>query len=156
MRTFFQKSATLVRFLLQFRTVPTWPIFEKCSHLREIEGVLIFLPGLYGGLYGQNLPYKSYGDFHIRNFEKITYSCRTTGPRSDLRPDSWSWANPSFHQYYSIIAFFPACSSDMLKNFDWEYRAVEYFRLYIANFRKPTGLRHTCTSRVNTRGLKLR
>ena len=25
--------------------------FEKCSHLREIEGVLIFLPGMYGGLY---------------------------------------------------------------------------------------------------------
>jgi hypothetical protein len=45
---------------------PTWPIFEKCSHLREKGGVLIFFPGLYGGLYGQNLPYKfkkSYGDF---------------------------------------------------------------------------------------------
>ena len=44
--------------------------------------------GLYGGLYGQNLPYKfknSYGDFQNRNFEK---SHRTTGPRSDLRPDS--------------------------------------------------------------------
>ena len=44
-------------------------------------------PGLYGGLYGQNLPYrfkKSYGDFQNRNFEK---SHRTTGPRSDLRPD---------------------------------------------------------------------
>ena len=29
--------------------------------------------GLYGGLYGQNLPYKfknSYGDFRNRNFEK--------------------------------------------------------------------------------------
>ena len=36
---------------------------------------------------GQNLPYNfknSYGDFHNRNFEK---SHRTTGPRSDLRPD---------------------------------------------------------------------
>jgi len=35
--------------------------------------VLIFSPGLYGGLYGQNLPYKfknSYGDFQNRNFEK--------------------------------------------------------------------------------------
>ena len=45
-------------------------------------------PGLYGGSYGQNLPYKfknSYGDFWNRNFEK---SHRTTGPRSDLRPDS--------------------------------------------------------------------
>ena len=44
--------------------------------------------GLYGGLYGQNLPYKfkkSYGDFRNRNFEK---SYRTTGPRSDMRPDS--------------------------------------------------------------------
>ena len=62
----FQKLATLVVFLSQFRLQPTWPIFEKCSHLREIEGVLIFLPGLYGGLYGQNLSYKfknSYGDF---------------------------------------------------------------------------------------------
>ena len=30
------------------------------------------MPGLYGGLYGQNLPYKfknSYGDFRNRNFE---------------------------------------------------------------------------------------
>jgi hypothetical protein len=37
-----------------------------------MKGVLIFFPGLYGGLYGQNLPYKfkkSYADFH-RNFEK--------------------------------------------------------------------------------------
>jgi hypothetical protein len=45
-------------------------------------------PGLYGGLYGQNLPYKFkklYGDFRNRNFEK---SHRTTGLRSDLRPDS--------------------------------------------------------------------
>jgi hypothetical protein len=45
-------------------------------------------PGLYGGLYRQNLPYKfkkSYGDFRNRNFEK---SHRTTSPRSDLRPDS--------------------------------------------------------------------
>ena len=41
-------------------------------------------PGLYDGLYGQNLPYKfknSYGDLRNRNFEK---SHRTTGPRSDL------------------------------------------------------------------------
>jgi hypothetical protein len=69
---FFQKSATLVPFWLQFRVVPTWPIFEKSSHLREKGGVLIFFPGLYGGLYGQNLPYKfkkSHGDFQNRNFE---------------------------------------------------------------------------------------
>jgi hypothetical protein len=39
--------------------VPLWrPIFEKSSHLREKGGVLIFSPGLYVGLYGQNLPYK--------------------------------------------------------------------------------------------------
>ena len=47
-------------------------------------------PGLYGGLYGQNLPYKfkkSYGDFQNRNFEK-SHRTRSTGPRSDLRPDS--------------------------------------------------------------------
>jgi hypothetical protein len=47
-------------------------------------------PGLYGGLYGQNLPYKfkkSHDDFRNRNFEK---SHRTTGPQSDLRPNSCS------------------------------------------------------------------
>jgi hypothetical protein len=78
----------MVLILFQFRLVPSWPIFEKCSHLREKGGVLIFFPGLYGGSYGQNLPYKfkkSYGDFRNRNFKK---SHRTTGPRSDLRPDS--------------------------------------------------------------------
>jgi hypothetical protein len=50
--------------------------------------VLIVFLGLYGGLYGQNLPYKfkkSYSDFQNRNFEKLH---RTTGPRSDLRLDS--------------------------------------------------------------------
>ena len=84
---FFQKSATLVRWGIRFPTVPTWPIFDKSSHLREKGVVLIFSPGLYGGLYGQNLPYKSkksYGDFQNRNLEK---SHRTTGPRSDLRTD---------------------------------------------------------------------
>ena len=81
-----EKSA--LRWGIEFPTVPTWPIFVKSSHLGEKGGVLIFFPGLYGGLYGQNLPYKfkkSYGDFQNRNFEK---SHRTTGPRSDLRPDS--------------------------------------------------------------------
>jgi hypothetical protein len=34
----FQKSATLVVIILQFRLQPTWPIFEKCSHLREGAG----------------------------------------------------------------------------------------------------------------------
>ena len=73
--------------------LPWRPIFEKCSHLREKGKVLIFFPGLYGWLYGQNLPYKfkkSYGDFLNRNFDK---SHRTTGPRSDLRPDSWTFEN---------------------------------------------------------------
>jgi hypothetical protein len=37
----FQKSATLVVILLQFRLQPTWPIFEQCSHLREKGGVLM-------------------------------------------------------------------------------------------------------------------
>jgi hypothetical protein len=62
----FQKSAREVPIIYQFRVVPREPIFEKCSHLREIGGVLIFFSGLYGGLYGQNLPYKfkkSSGDF---------------------------------------------------------------------------------------------
>ena len=89
----FQKSGSMVVILLQFRLQPWRPIFEKCSHLREKGGVLVFFPGLYGGLYGQNLPYKfknSYGGFQNRNFEK---SHRTTGPLSDLRPDSWSWTN---------------------------------------------------------------
>ena len=39
---------------------------DLVSDLREKGGVLIFPPGMYGGLYGQNLPYKfkkSYGDF---------------------------------------------------------------------------------------------
>ena len=48
--------------------------------------MLIFGFGLFGGLYGQNLPYKfknSYDDIKHRNIEK---SHRTTGPWSDLRP----------------------------------------------------------------------
>ena len=52
------------------------------------RGGAVFPPGLYGGLYGQNLPYefkKPYGGFQDRNFEK---SNRTTGPLSNLRPDS--------------------------------------------------------------------
>jgi hypothetical protein len=39
----FQKSATLVRLGISIRTAPTWSIFEKCSHLREIRGVLMLL-----------------------------------------------------------------------------------------------------------------
>ena len=67
--------------------------FRKMFSSSRKRGGADFFPGLYGGLYGQNLPYKfkkSYGDVQKRNFEK---SHRTTGPRSDLRPDSWSWAN---------------------------------------------------------------
>jgi hypothetical protein len=54
----------------------------------RIFGDSVSCPVLYGGLYGRNLPHKfkkSYGDFQNRNFEK---SHRTTGPRSNLRPDS--------------------------------------------------------------------
>jgi hypothetical protein len=35
-----QKSATLVQCGIAIEFVPTWPIFEKCSHLREKGGVL--------------------------------------------------------------------------------------------------------------------
>ena len=54
---------------------PWRPIFEKCSHLREKWVGADFFPGLYDGLYWQNLPYKFkklYGDFRNRNFEKFT------------------------------------------------------------------------------------
>ena len=84
----FQKSARVVPVIPQFQMELREPIFEKCSHLRKKGGVLMLSPGLCDGLYGQNLPYKfenSYGDFRNRNFEKPH---RTTGPRSDLRPDS--------------------------------------------------------------------
>jgi hypothetical protein len=37
---------------------PSWPIFGKSFHPGEKGGLLIFFPFLYGGLYGQNLPYK--------------------------------------------------------------------------------------------------
>jgi hypothetical protein len=35
-----QKSATLVQLGIAVVFVPTWPIFEKCPHLREKGGVL--------------------------------------------------------------------------------------------------------------------
>ena len=70
--------------------------WKKFSSSRK-RGGADFFPGLYGGLYGQNLPYKfkkSYGDFRNRNFEKSHRTIhRTTGPRSNLRPDLWSWEN---------------------------------------------------------------
>jgi hypothetical protein len=43
--------STLVRCGVEFPMEPSWPIFEKCFHLREKGGVQIFFPGLYGGLY---------------------------------------------------------------------------------------------------------
>ena len=53
----FQKSARVVPILPQFTMEPHEPIFEKYSHLRREKGrVLMLSPGLYGGLYGQNLP----------------------------------------------------------------------------------------------------
>ena len=35
-----QKSATLVQWGIVVEFLPTWPIFEKCPHLREKGGVL--------------------------------------------------------------------------------------------------------------------
>jgi hypothetical protein len=61
------------------------------------------LYGMYGGLYRQNLPYnfkKLCGDFQNRNFER---SNRNTGPRSNLRPDSWLFANSSIETAFGII-----------------------------------------------------
>jgi hypothetical protein len=40
----FQKSATKVPWGIQFPMEPSWPIFEKCSHLQEKGGGQIF-PG---------------------------------------------------------------------------------------------------------------
>ena len=63
------------------------------------------MPGVVciGGLYGQNLPYKfkkSYGDFQDHNLEN---SHRTTGPWSDLRPDSWSLANSGLDSTFGNV-----------------------------------------------------
>ena len=89
----FQKSATLVVSGIVIELQPTWPFFEKCSHLREKRKGLIFsrvcMVGCMGRISHTNLKHL-YSDFRYRNFEK---SHRTTGPPSDLRPDSWSWAN---------------------------------------------------------------
>jgi hypothetical protein len=81
-------------------------VFLRCVNIstRIFDGS-VSCPGLYGGLYeyGQNLPYKfknSYGDFWNRNFEK---SHRTTGPRSDLRPDLWSWANSGLDSTFGNV-----------------------------------------------------
>jgi hypothetical protein len=42
MKTFLQKSATMVPRGIAVELVPSWPIFEKCSHLRE-KGVVLML-----------------------------------------------------------------------------------------------------------------
>ena len=42
---FFQKSAPLVLWGIEFPLEPTEPIFEKCSHLREKGGGADFFPG---------------------------------------------------------------------------------------------------------------
>jgi hypothetical protein len=62
---FFQKSASMV-VSGTAKELQSWsPIFEKkFSSSRKRRGA-DFFPGLVGGLYGQNLPYKfknSYGD----------------------------------------------------------------------------------------------
>jgi hypothetical protein len=77
----------MVSILRQLTIEPSRPIFENVLIFEKKMGA-DFSPGLYGGLYGQNLLYKfkkSHCDFRYRNFEK---SHRITGPRSDLRPDS--------------------------------------------------------------------
>jgi hypothetical protein len=69
----------------------------------RIFGDSVSRPGLYGGLYGQNLPYKfknSYGDFRNRNFKK---SHRTTGPRSDLRQGGTFFIIPSLSETGFVI-----------------------------------------------------
>jgi hypothetical protein len=38
---FFQKSATLVAPGIAVEVQPTWPIFEKCSHLREKKFTIV-------------------------------------------------------------------------------------------------------------------
>jgi hypothetical protein len=66
-------------------------------------GGSVSCPGLYGGLYEQNLQYKfkkPYGDFQRRNFEKSHW---ITGPRSDLRPDSWFWANSGLDSTFGNV-----------------------------------------------------
>jgi hypothetical protein len=78
-------------------------VFLRCVNISTRIFGSVSCPGLYGGLYGQNLPYKfknSYSDFRNRNFEK---SHRTTGPRSDLRPDWWYWANSGLDSTFGNV-----------------------------------------------------
>ena len=77
-----------LHFLIQQLAADEPGVFLRCVNISICKfGGSVSCPGLYGGLYGQNLPYKfkkSYGDFQSRNFEKPH---RTTGLWSDLRPD---------------------------------------------------------------------
>jgi hypothetical protein len=73
----FQKSATLVVFLLQFRLQPTWPIFEKCSHLREKgEVLMLFQTTRHLGAKAQ------YGHAHAVDACPVCKSCKNARGRS--------------------------------------------------------------------------
>ena len=94
-----------VRLLISFKK----PIDLRRVFLRYVNisirifGDSVSCLGLYGGLYGQNLPYKFkklYGDLQNRNFEK---SHRTTDPWLDLRPDSWSSANSGLDSTFGNV-----------------------------------------------------
>ena len=73
-KNIFQKSASVVVGGISLELRPRiGGRFLKNVLIFEKKEVQIFFPDLYGGLYGQNLPYKfkkSYGDFQNRNFEK--------------------------------------------------------------------------------------
>ena len=59
-----KKEGSMVHFLLRFHTAP-WRLFLKNVLIFEKKGADFFGFGLYGGLYGYNLPYKfkkSYDD----------------------------------------------------------------------------------------------
>ena len=74
-------TVCLILFIIG-KSISTAPFSGRWEHFSEIGSRV---PGS-----AIQILKKSYGDFQNRNFEK---SHRTTGPRSDLRPDSWSWAN---------------------------------------------------------------
>ena len=79
---------------------PTTQTWEKHQHPPFFWKMRMFFQNR---LEFQNLPYtfkKSYGDFQDRNFEK---SHGTTGPRSYLRPDLWSWANSGLDSTFGNV-----------------------------------------------------
>ena len=89
----FQKSASMVAWGIEFPMEPWRPIFEKMFSSSRKRGGADISPGLYGGLYGQNLPYKfkkSYSSIVISRIatSKNHIELLRTGPRSDLRLDS--------------------------------------------------------------------